>query len=272
MSKFKIKVFDCVTFFEEHRLMDLRFNILNNFVDYFVVCESRYNHQGNRKKINFDKKKYPKFKNKIIHVILEKFPNNLDPWERQAVQREEIFKGLNRAKQNDLILFSDPDEIPNPIKIKNLKIKKKYLIFLQDLFYYKLNIKDFKLKNNWEGTRGCLKKNLTSINFMREKVKKKNLKYSFWRFDKEKSIQIIKNGGWHFSYLLKPYEIQRKIKNFAHTEFNKINFTSLKNINFCIKNYKDLFNRPIKYKKIKINDLYPKYILKNKKKFKYWIA
>ena len=65
-----MKIFDCVTFFQEHRLMNLRFNILNNFIDYFIVCESRYNHQGNKKKINFDKKKYPKFKNKIIHVIL----------------------------------------------------------------------------------------------------------------------------------------------------------------------------------------------------------
>jgi len=267
-----MKIFDCVTFFEEHRLMKLRLHILNDFVDHFVVCESKYDHQGKKKKINFNKKSYQKFKNKITHVILKKFPKGLSPWERQAFQREEIFKGLKKSKDNDLILFSDPDEIPNPKKLKSIKIKKKYLIFLQDLFYYKLNLKDYKLKNEWEGTRGCLKKDLTSINFMRQKIVKKNLKYSFWRFDKEKNIQVIKNGGWHFSYLLTPKEIQKKIMTFAHTELNKIRYTSLKNIKFCIQHYKDLFHRPIKYKKCKIDKSFPKYIIKNKKKLSYWIA
>ena len=267
-----MKIFDCVTFFEEHRLMKLRLHILNDFVDHFVICESKYDHQGKKKKINFNKYKYPKFKNKITHIVLKKFPKDSNPWERQASQREEIFKGLKKSEDNDLILFSDPDEIPNPKKLKSLKIKKKYLIFLQDLFYYKLNLKDYKLGNEWEGTRGCLKKNLKSINFMRQKVVKKNLKYSFWRFDKEKNIQVIKNGGWHFSYLLTPKEIQKKIMTFAHTEFNKIQFTSLKNIKFCIKYYKDLFHRPIKYKKYKIDKSFPKYIIKNKKKLNYWIA
>jgi beta-1,4-mannosyl-glycoprotein beta-1,4-N-acetylglucosaminyltransferase len=148
---------------------------------------------------------------------------------------------------------------------------KKYTIFLQNLFYYKLNIEEKNLGNNWEGTLGCLKKNLKSINYMRQKVLKKNLKYGFWRIDKEKSIQIIKNGGWHFSYLLTPLEIQRKIKTFAHTEFNKKKFTSLKNIKYCIKNLKDLFHRNIKYKKVKIDNTFPKYILENKKKFSSWI-
>ena len=128
------------------------------------------------------------------------------------------------------------------------------------------------MKNKWEGTRGCLKKNLKSIDFMRQKVVKKNLKYSFWRVDKEKNIQVIKNGGWHFSYLLTPNEIQKKIMTFAHTEFNKIQFTSLKNIKFCIKHYKDLFHRPIKYKKCKIDKSFPEYIIKNKKKLSNWIA
>jgi beta-1,4-mannosyl-glycoprotein beta-1,4-N-acetylglucosaminyltransferase len=267
-----MKIFDCVTFFEEHRLMKLRLHILYDFIDHFIICESKYDHQGKKKKINFNKNKYPKFKNKITHVILEKFPKGLNPWERQALQREEILKGLKKSKDNDLILFSDPDEIPNPKKLKSIKIKKKYLIFLQDLFYYKLNLKDYKLKNKWEGTRGCLKKNLKSIDFMRQKVVKKNLKYSFWRVDKEKNIQVIKNGGWHFSYLLTPNEIQKKIMTFAHTEFNKIQFTSLKNIKFCIKHYKDLFHRPIKYKKCKIDKSFPEYIIKNKKKLSNWIA
>ena len=147
---------------------------------------------------------------------------------KTSISKRKYFTGLKKAKDDDLILFSDPDEIPNLSNFRKKKLKKKYIIFLQDLFYYKLNIKEIEIGNNWEGTRGCLKYNLKSIDYMRQKVLKKNEKYGFWRIDKERNFQIIKNGGWHFSYLLTPAEIQRKIKTFAHTELNKKKFTSLK--------------------------------------------
>jgi beta-1,4-mannosyl-glycoprotein beta-1,4-N-acetylglucosaminyltransferase len=267
-----MKIFDCITFFEENRHADLRFNILNDCVDYFVVCEGLFDHKGNKKKINFNLNNYPKFKKKIIHIICPKFPKKINPWERQAYQRDYILKNIEIAKDNDLILFSDPDEIPNPKKIKNLILKKKYLIFLQNLYYYKINLQDINLGNNWEGTRGCLKKNLHSINYMRQKVLKKNLKYKFWRIDKEKNIQIINDGGWHFSYLLTPSEIQRKIKTFAHTEYNKKKFTNLKIIKNKIKKGLDLFNRNIFFMKKKLDQTFPEYILKNKKNFYKWIV
>jgi len=266
-----MKIFDCVTFFEEHRQMRLRFNILNNYVDYFVICESKYNHQGKKKKINFNKNNYPKLKKKIKHIIVDKFPKNLNPWERQAFQREEILKNIHHADKNDLILFSDPDEIPNLSNFKNIKFTKKYIIFLQDLFYYKLNIKEVRFGTNWEGTRGCLKKNLKSIDYMRQKVLRKNLKYGFWRIDKEKNLQILKKGGWHFSYLLTPNEIRRKVQTFAHTELNKKKFTNLKNIKKCIKNLEDLFHRKSKFKKVKIDEKFPTFIRKNSKKLAKWI-
>ncbi len=270
--KSEMKIFDCITFFEENRHADLRFNILNDYVDYFVVCEGLFDHKGNKKKINFNLNNYPKFKKKIIHIICPKFPKKINPWERQAYQRDYILKNIEIAKDNDLILFSDPDEIPNPKKIKNLILKKKYLIFLQNLYYYKINLQDVNLGNNWEGTRGCLKKNLYSINYMRQKVLKKNLKYKFWRIDKEKNIQIINDGGWHFSYLLTPSEIQRKIKTFAHTEYNKKKFTNLKIIKNKIKKRLDLFNRNIFFMKKKLDQTFPEYILKNKKNFYKWIV
>jgi len=267
-----MKIFDCVTFFEEERLMNLRFNILNPYVEKFIICEGSYDHRGRKKRINFNKNKFPKFKNKIIHTICGRFPKNLNPWERQAFQREHLLKSLSVANDEDYIMFSDPDEIPNPKKLKNFNLNKKYGIFLQNLFYYKLNLQDIKLGCNWEGTRICKKKYLKSINYMRQKVLKKNLKYNFWRIDKEKNIELIQNGGWHFSYLLKPQEIQKKIQTFAHTEFDKKIYTNLKNINHCIKNGLDLFKRNIFYKKIKINKSYPKFIIENKKNLKKWIA
>jgi beta-1,4-mannosyl-glycoprotein beta-1,4-N-acetylglucosaminyltransferase len=267
-----MKIFDCVTFFEEKNLLDIRFNILNNYVDYFVVCEGLYNHKGKKKKKNFNLKRYSKFIKKIIYISCPKFPKNMSPWERQGYQRDYILEELKIAADNDLILFSDPDEIPNPKKLKNINLKKKYGIFLQNLYYYKLNLQDKNLGCNWEGTRCCLKKNLRSINYMRQKVLKKNLKYGFWRLDKERNIQIINNGGWHFSYLLTPKEIQRKIKTFAHTEFNKRNYTDIKIIKNRIENKIDLFEREILFDKIKIDKTFPKYIYKNKDKFEEWIV
>jgi beta-1,4-mannosyl-glycoprotein beta-1,4-N-acetylglucosaminyltransferase len=133
-------------------------------------------------------------------------------------------------------------------------------------------LQDINLGNNWEGTRGCLKKNLHSINYMRQKVLKKNLKYKFWRIDKEKNIQIINDGGWHFSYLLTPFEIQKKIKTFAHTEYNKKKYTNLIIIKNKVKKGLDLFNRNIFFKKIKLDETFPEYILKNKKIYYKWIV
>ena len=267
-----MKIFDCITFFEEHLVSGMRFNILNNYVDKFIVCEGKENHRGIKKKINFDPNEFPEFKNKIKHIICEEFPKNINPWQRQAIQREKILENLDEADDNDLILFSDPDEIPNPKKLINLNIKKKYIIFLQKNFYYKLNIQDIDLGCNWEGTRGCLKKNLKSIDFMRQKVLKKNLKYSFWRFDKEKNLQLINDGGWHFSYLMSPEQIKNKIKTFAHTEFDRDEFTDINNINKQIKSLKDIFNRKVNYSKVEFDENYPEYILKNLDKFKEWLV
>ena len=115
------KIIDCITFFQENRHFDLRFNILKEVVDKFLVCESIYDHRGNKKEINFNYEKY-KNNNQIEHVVYKKeFPNNNDPWRNQAIQREFILENLDTVDQNDYIMFSDPDEIPNPKLLKRLK-------------------------------------------------------------------------------------------------------------------------------------------------------
>ena len=271
------KIYDCITFFQENLQVELRFNILDSIVDQFIVCESRYDHRGIEKKINFNKSIFPKFENKINHLILEeKFPTKNIPWQNQAFQREYIFNGLKKADENDLIMFSDPDEIPNPKKLKNIKLKKKYAIFLQNMYTYKFNIFN-QYESPWEGTRICKKKDLKSIDWLRQKVLAKNTKYPFWRIDKEKDIELIENGGWHFNYLLTPSQISKKLKSLAHTDWDygenltKDEFFSIKNIEEKIKNKKDLFNRNYNYKKINVDDSFPEYILQNLEKFKEWI-
>ena len=142
---------------------------------------------------------------------------------------------------------------------------------MQKMFCYKLNIYN-SFESPWEGTRIVKKKDLYSIDNLRQKILKKNLKYSFLRINKERSIEILEDGGWHFNYLLKPEEISTKLKTFAHTEFNKEEYTNIKKIKDNIDNFKDLFNRGHKYQKIEIDKNFPKYIFENKEQLKEWIA
>jgi len=263
-------IIDCVTFFRENFITNVRFEILNSIVDYFIVCESKYNHRGNKKKLNF-KLKNKKFKKKIIYLVLDSpFPDNYNPWERQAYQREYIFNGLKNFNENDYIMFSDPDEIPNPKILKDFALVKKYGIFLQKHFVYKFNIFNH-YSTPWEGTRICKLKDLKSINFMRQKVRLKNLN-KWWRPDKERNIQIIKKGGWHFKDIFSAKELSLKLKTFAHTEYDIEKFTNIEIIEKKINNYFDIYGKNQRYRKIELDKSFPEYILENKNIFKNFIV
>ena len=264
------KIIDCITFFDNNFMFELRYNVLKNYVDYFVVCESKFDHRGNPKKINFIKKDEYDF-TKIKYFLLEEaFPKNTNIWENQAIQREFLLESTNFAEPEDYIFFSDPDEIPNPEILINFELKKKYGIFMQKCFNYKFNLFN-SYESPWEGPRVSKKKNLKSINFMRQKIKSKNLSYNFLRIDKEKNIQIFNDGGWHFNNILDPQEISLKLKTFAHSEFSSEEFSSPTVIKEKIEKKIDLFNRGHNYKKIEINETFPKYFLNNLEKYKKFI-
>ncbi|MDA7830853.1 glycosyl transferase family 17 [Candidatus Pelagibacter sp.] len=266
----KSKIYDCITFFDNNFIFNLRYSILKDFVDYFIVCESKFDHKGKPKKINFIKNENYEKKN-IRHIVLEKpFPKNNDAWENQAIQREFLLSNLSDINDDDYIFFSDPDEIQTPEILINFELKKKYGIFMQKTFNYKFNLFN-KYESPWEGTRVCKKKNLKSINFMRQKVKSKNLTHSFFRIDKEKNIEIFNNGGWHFNNMLSPEEISLKLKTFAHTEFSSEEFSSIKIIEEKIEKRIDLFNRHHTYKAVEIDDTFPKYLLENLNKYEKFI-
>ena len=266
------KKIDCITFFDNNFIFDFRYNVMKNYVDKFVICESLYDHRNNKKGVNFDPEKKYINDPQILHIVVEKpFPKNTNAWQNQAIQRDYIIKKLNFAEDNDFIFFSDPDEILNPEVLKNFDLKKKYGIFLQRFFNYKFNIFN-PYESPWEGTKVCKKKNLKSIDFMREKVRKKNLKYKFYRFDKEKNIQIFENAGWHFNNVMSPEKISKKLKTFAHNEFSSEEFSSVETIRNKINAKVDLFNRNEKYEVVRIDEGFPKYLLDNLLKFKDYIA
>ena len=263
------KIFDCITFFDNNFMFDLRYNILNDYVDQFVICESLYDHTGKKKKKNFIWK--PGYNKKKITYILMKspFPKKNDRWTNQAIQRDYLLKKLKFASSNDYIFFSDPDEIIRPEKLINFKLRKKYGIFLQECFNYKFNLFN-KYESPWEGTRVAKKKDLRSIDFMRQKILSKNLK-KFYKFNIEKSIEIVNNGGWHFNNIMNSIMISKKLKTFAHAEFSGKRFSAHRTIKDKIKNKKDLFERGHIYKKVKLDKDFPKFLLDNKKKYKKFI-
>ena len=160
------KLIDCITFFDNKLMFDLRFNILKDYVDFFVICESKYDHKNNPKKLNFDLKFLKN--NKVKYFVLDKqFPNETDVWKNQAIQREFLLNSLDSfVAENDYIFFSDPDEIPDPELLINFHLKKKYGIFFQNCFNFKFNLYN-PYETPWEGTRVSKKKNLKSIDFMR---------------------------------------------------------------------------------------------------------
>jgi len=267
----KNKIYDCVTFYNENLQINLRINVLHKYVDKFVICESKFDHKGNPKKLNFKIEQFNNFRDKIIYIVLEnEFPDTSDPWKTQAYQREFMLQNLNEANPDDYIFFSDPDEIPKPEILINFELNKKYGIFLQDCFNYKFNLFN-PYESPWEGTRVAKKKNIKSIDFMRQKIKIKNLKYSFFRLDKERDIQVFKNGGWHFNNIMTPKDISNKLKTFAHTEFSKEEFSSPKIIESKILKRIDLFNRGHQYKVVDIDNSFPKFLLENYNTYKDFI-
>ena len=265
----KPKIFDCITFFRENFITNLRFEILNEAVDYFVVCESKYDHKNNKKSLNF-RLLNEKFKSKMIYLVLEDKFISSDPWKNQAKQREFLFEGLKIANKDDLIMFSDPDEIPRPESLINFKISSKYGIFLQDCFCYKFNIFN-KYETPWEGTRICKFKDLKSFDYMRQNIKAKNLKKALWKFYVEKDICLIQNGGWHFNSLMDAKEISLKLKTFAHENFAGDEYSNIDVIKKNILEKKDLFKRNNLYETIKLDKSFPKYIIENKIKLNEWI-
>ena len=141
---------------------------------------------------------------------------------------------------------------------------------MQNCYNYKFNLFN-KYESPWEGTRVCKKKNLKSIDYLRQKIVSKNLNYKFWRFDKEKSIQLFNIGGWHFNNIAKPKYISQKLKTFAHTEFANEKFSSINIIEKKIQNQVDLFERGHTYKKVELDESFPSYLIKNKSYYKDFI-
>ncbi len=287
-------------FYDEDLVADLRFNILDEHVTKFIVVESKFTHSGEKRNLLFDINKYSKFKNKINYVILENEPSNLEiindsdtddkknskyimnALKRENYQRNGITNGLKEASPDDLILISDVDEIPNLSNLELENINNEIILFKQNFYYYKFNLKLEDMP--WLGTKACKYKELKSPQWLRN-VKDK--KYPFWRLDvffsnkKYSNIKVIENGGWHFSNMKSPAEIEKKMRTYLHHREYDINPLGEEKIKEIIKNKKSIYNLRADMKNEKFDGTQnlkptdgselPNYIKINKKKYSNWI-
>ncbi len=295
-----MKIFDCFMYFDEDTVLDVRLNYLNEYVDKFVIIEAEYNHKGEKREPKFDIKKFEAFKDKIIYLLVnQEVPgmyeineldsndkkigkNIMNALKRENFQRNSILNGLTDASDEDWIIISDLDEIPNLKDNDIKKIKSPIVFFKQLMMYYKFNL---ILENyTWIGSKACRKKDLKSPQWLRNI---KDRAYSWWRLDtlfsetKYIKVKTINNGGWHFSYLKSPEDIEKKLKSYLHHSEYELNPIDIKDIKEMIENKKTVYNLKVDSKSNKFNDgnvlkkidlnLLPNYILKNKDKFINWI-
>ena len=295
-----MKIFDCFMYFDEDIVLDVRLNYLDKYVDQFIIIESEYNHKGEKRAPLFDINKFKKFENKIKYILTNNIPPGIEnikandneseiyrksifnAWKRENLQRNQISEGLSGAQEEDWVIISDLDEIPNLSEIKLKNINDNFVFFKQDMMYYKFNLKleDY----TWVGSKACKMKNLESPQWIRDI---KDRKYSWWRVDayfskrKYSDILFVENGGWHFSYLKRPKDIEKKLKSYLHHIDYDLNPVGEEGIQEMINNKKTIYNIKAdqrenkfdgtnKLNKININ-LLPSYILENKDKLKDWI-
>ena len=295
-----MKIFDCFMYFDEDLVLDLRLNTLNNAVDYFVIVESIYTHRGEKRDLKFDIKKYSKFKDKIIYCIYDLEPKGIDvvnnednesiksikyifnAGKRENGQRNYISSGLINAKDDDVIMISDVDEIPNLININFNKMMNKIYLFKQDMFYYKFNLQIPNFK--WVGTKACKKKNLISPQWLRNV---KDRKYAFYRLDtlfsetKYTNVEIIESGGWHFSNIKTAEQIEHKLKSYLHHREFDLEPLTISEIEKIIKNKKAIYDLKVDKKINKIGngselvkfdlDKLPKFLNDNKNLYSNWL-
>ena len=273
--KGKMKIIDCFMYFDEDLILELRLNTLSNYVDKFVICEATLDHAGNKKKLNFDHKKFNRFKDKIVYIVVNDMPVNVKSFKknwhiahyRDQFQRNALSRGIKDFEDNDLILISDIDEIPNPSKIYEFKERDKYACFVQKNFCLKFNL--FNLSEpNWYGTRMCRKKDLKTPQWLRD-IKPR--KIPFYKFYKPRFDKFIYDGGWHFSSVKTPEGIFKKFNSYAEQQWNNKKFKNIDYIKSKIENREDLFDRDQDFKVIEINKDFPKYMCENISKFKDFI-
>lgn len=278
-------IYDCIPFFNELDILKLRMQILSPYVDKFVLEESTVTFSGEPKEMIFAKNRdmFREFEDKILYVAVDNSPmSGVTTHERDKFQKNQLIRAMTEAKPDDIVIFSDVDEIPNPKVlqkiVQNFDQEKIYHL-AQRMFYCFLNMEEVSGnllsitgefqgvdRKQWLGTKICCFKNLPKegIVFLRE-VSPKD----------PRSVRVP-DGGWHFGYMGGDGErdvakrIGIKVQAAAHQEYNKSRY-----LNEAVDRLlcgEDIFDRNAKFIRVPINDSYPEYLREHQEEYAFLIA
>lgn len=276
-------IYDCFQFFNELDILKIRLEVMDSIVDRFVISEATETFSGLKKPLYYEenKKLFEKFQDKIIHVVVDDTPAG-DTHARDTFQKNAVTRGLKDCTTDDIIIFSDLDEIPNPEKIRNILQhfeEDKIYHFAQRLFYCYLNMEELSgnllsyagefegiAEKKWIGTKMLSYKLLKENNWLLGEL----------RFPERKEIGIrVADGGWHFGYMGGSGEkdikkrVQEKLVSAAHQEYNSKYI--INNVADQIKDGKDLFGRNAKFVRCEIDESYPEYIREHQEELSFLI-
>jgi beta-1,4-mannosyl-glycoprotein beta-1,4-N-acetylglucosaminyltransferase len=249
-------IYDCVTFFNEIDLLELRFTELNDVVDRFVVVEAPITFSGDIKPLLFSEntQRFDQWKERIIHVVVEDMPGGSDPWIRENFQRDAIARGLAGAKPWDEIIISDCDEVPHPEAIRSWDPSSGPCCFNQLFSYYWINC----IKGEWKGSR------ISRFDQMEQIGGANSLRMH--------QYPAIPNGGWHFSFLGGPEAIRAKIEAYSHQELNISEFKTESYLQQVTSIGIDLFGRrdtPSRF--VPLDGRFPRTVLSQREKYSQFI-
>lgn len=276
-------IYDCFQFFNELDILKIRLHVLSPVVDRFVISEATETFSGLKKPLYYEENKamFAEFEEKIIHVVVDDTPQG-GTHERDTFQKNAVTRGLAGCTDDDIVIFSDLDEIPNPDKIreilKNFQEDKIYH-FAQRLFYCYLNMEEVSgsllsyagefegvARKKWIGTK------MLSYKLLRAQ----HLLLGELRFPERKEIGIrVEDGGWHFGYMGGHGEkdirkrVQEKVVSAAHQEYNSKHVLS--NVTDQIKDGKDIFGRNAQFVRCEIDESFPEYIREHQKELDFLI-
>lgn len=278
-------IFDCIPFFNELDILKLRMEIMNPYVDYFVLEESTATFSGESKRMIFAENRhlFDKFKDKIRYVAVSDSPmSGVTTHERDKYQKNQLIRALTDCRPDDIIIFSDVDEIPNPVTLQQVTEHfnpDKIYHLAQRMFYCFLNMEEISgnllsitgefpgvEKKQWLGTKICSFGNLPKegIVYLRE-VSPAN----------PQSVRVA-DGGWHFGYMGGDGKrdvakrIGVKVQAAAHQEYN-----SKRYLNEAVDRLlcgEDIFDRNAKFVRVEIDESYPVYLQEHQKDYDFLMA
>jgi len=257
-----MKIYDCFIFNHEVELLEIRLNILDQYVDKFIITEGNTTFSGKPKESHFlkNENKFSKWKDKIILNQIE-LPDLDNPWHREIYSRNAVMN-LDLFVDDDLILTSDGDEIPNPEILEYVDewvSDDTHFTFQQSAYHGYLNN---LYTDTWFGTRAATYKYMknTTVDDIREGTE-----------DESKITgSIITNGGWHFTYCGDENHIKEKIHSFCDRHFDVPQV--IDSVSNNLKSGSDVLGRGnMKYQRVNIDESFPQYIIDNQEKYSHLI-